>query len=137
MDSFKKIARLVPKGAFVDTTGVNTASRYFVAQAQLVDFLRDLAKRYSVFVRPQKDLLDLVVTDKLDVEGLDSLNPSDYLDICQISVTRYETQGRSFVAPHQVYMLYLYDTQAKVDFLMDYDFDVMTTSDITGLIGRM
>lgn len=137
MDSFKEVARLVPKGAFVDTTAASHASRYFIGQSQLVDFLRDLAKRYSVFVRPQKDMLDLVVTDKLDVKSLDSLNPTEYLDICQISVTHYETQGRSFVAPHQVYMLYLYDTQAKVDFLIAYDFDVMTTSDITGLIGRM
>ena len=106
MDSFKEVARLVPKGAFVDTTDANNVFRYFVGQSQLVGFLRNLAKRYSVFVRSQKDMLDLVVTDKLNVEGLDSLNPSDYLDICQISVTHYETQGRSFVAPHQVYMLY-------------------------------
>lgn len=137
MDSFKEVARLMPKGAFVDTTDASNVFRYFVGQTQLVGFLRNLTKRYSVFVRPQKDMLDLVVTDKLNVEGLDSLNPSDYLDICQISVTHYETQGRSFVAPHQVYMLYLYDTEAKVDFLIAYDFDVMTASDITGLIGRM
>lgn len=135
MVTYKEVEKLLPKGVFESLH--DSASRYFLGDSQLRLFLRELAKRYSVFVRAQKEMLDLVIVDRLDAESLEELNPSEYLDSCHAAVIQYNTKGNSIVAPRQVYMLYLYDTQVKVDFLIANDFDLATVSQVTSFIGKM
>ena len=134
MATYKEVEKLLPKGVFESLH--DNASRYFLGESQLRSFLRELAKRYTVFVRVRKELLDVMVVDKLDVESLNKLYPSGYLDACHMAVIQYNTEGKAFVAPRQVYMLYLYDTQVRVDYLIDY-FTLATVSQVTSYISNM
>lgn len=135
MDSCKEVAELVRKGAYEFKDPAFTSR--IIGESALIYLLKDLAKRYSVFIKAGKDELHLFAVDKLSIEAIEDLPYNEKLDACEVNAFLYTTDCQNPWASRKIYQVNFNDSYADTKGIIAYKYDLATTVDVTSYLRKM